>query len=312
MLVGFTVGDACGDGRVVFRFSGSSQALTAMLQALNDAGLAFQVHADPDPAWHLLRVLEKNGPIPTRENWSAWNRDGHTGMYAKALASGARWVFSDPLAVPDLIDALQGLAPDGPIPERADPLREIRQYHRGERLFIEQESVVEISRGIVRCTTLHSDGHEVVTGFFGPGDFLFSHHAAHCHSEMTAHTPLAVSLLPWKTVVSVPHFHARLRDRLCFMEAWSAMQARPAMLDRLLGILEVLASRFSVVQHGERVFRIKITHEQLASAIGANRTTVTRLLGDLRKSGRLATRKTAGGEFYVMKQRTPDVDADAG
>jgi Crp-like helix-turn-helix domain len=59
--------------------------------------------------------------------------------------------------------------------------------------------------------------------------------------------------------------------------------------DRLFGYLSLLVDEFGELDADESYRRLPflLTHHQLASAIGATRVTVTRLLGELRDQGRI-------------------------
>ncbi len=183
-----------------------------------------------------------------------------------------------------------------------------RHFQRGEQVHLEEDRVVRILRGVVRCTSVHPDGSEVLIGFYGEGDVLMAHASVSCQShscfvEMRAHTNLAVVVEPWALAVQQADFHDRLKRRICQMELWCSMQARSSIEERLLGILQVIGGRFShTLKEGGAMLFICVTHEQLASAVGATRTTVTRLLQSLRKRGLLHLAKTEKGSFFVLDQ----------
>ena len=86
------------------------------------------------------------------------------------------------------------------------------------------------------------------------------------------------------------------------MEAWAAMQARPHFDQRVLGILSLLAEQFGVTTQEGQVVDVRITHTQLASAVGATRTTITRTLRDLRHQNKLSIIATADGERFCLPQ----------
>lgn len=71
------------------------------------------------------------------------------------------------------------------------------------------------------------------------------------------------------------------------MEAWAAMQARPHLDQRIMGLLALLAEQFGEAHASGHLVNVRITHAQLAAAVGATRTTITRTLGNLRTRGEL-------------------------
>jgi CRP-like cAMP-binding protein len=158
-------------------------------------------------------------------------------------------------------------------------------YTPGERIHldVDLEVVLTVEQGIVAQKVIHEDGAEILLGFFGPGQLLIPHPEDSCFIQLVAHTEVSVCQQAWQSARQQPDFAERLRARLRLMEAWSAMQARPHLADRLLGLLSLLAEQFGLAHGQGTLIDLRITHQQLASAVGAARTTVTRLLGELRR-----------------------------
>ena len=198
---------------------------------------------------------------------------------------------------------LSKLAEPGPprSPATHRPSRPSRQYRGGERIALDPENVLEIQEGIVALTVLHEDGAEVLLGLYGPGQVLTGHPEDRCCIQLQAHTDTSVRIRRWTEAVQNETFAERLRDRLRHMEAWAAMQARPQIEQRLLGILALLAEQFGRPAAKGTLVDVRVTHAQLASAVGATRTTVTRLLGQLRRQGALALVQAPGGERFCLR-----------
>jgi CRP-like cAMP-binding protein len=175
-----------------------------------------------------------------------------------------------------------------------------RRCKAGERITLGPESVLEVVSGVVALTVLHEDGAEVLLGLLGPGQVLVGHPKEASCLQLYAIGDTAVWVQPWSKAVLQPGFADRLRDRLRSLEAWAAMQARPSLERRLLGILWLLAGQFGrPTGQGVRI-EVGITHHQLASAVGATRSTVTRLLGRLRRRGLLIAVRHGRGERYCL------------
>lgn len=294
-----------------FLLAGDHQALADMVLGLEAEGWGVGVGAPPEGVL-LPQVIAPTAledlPGAVSYPWLVWNVHGLEHVRKEALESGALCVLERSLSPRALLNALHTAAVvagafSQPL-SYASPTQK-RHFERGEQIHLEEDRVVHIRRGIVRCSSIHPDGSEVLIGFYGEGDALLAHasHSCHshsCHVEMRAHTSLSVSFEPWTVAVSRPDFYDRLKERICQMEVWASMQARATMEGRLLGLLEVIAGRFShPIQQGIRL-DIRLTHEQLAGAIGATRTTVTRLLGDLKKRGVVQIEKTANGDYFVL------------
>ena len=292
-----------------FEFRGERDALTSLLTVLepvecrvSSINISKQNEADvpiviafenaDDPPWCDFEQVP----------WLLWNRPDDATINKEAFDRGAFCVLPGVLELSSLLASLQNatVVIQARGSRQSTALRFKRQFNRGERIHMEEDRVIQIQRGAMRSTSLHNDGSEVLIGFYGPGDVLVAHTTHSCHVEMTAHTSLAVTYERWAEASRKPAFYARLKERICQMELWSSMQARPVLEERLLGILQVIAGKFATQTEDGLLLQIKITHEQLAGAIGATRTTVTRLLGNLRKAGKLSTRKNANGEFFLL------------
>ncbi|HEY0510431.1 MAG TPA: Crp/Fnr family transcriptional regulator [Thermoanaerobaculia bacterium] len=176
-----------------------------------------------------------------------------------------------------------------------------RSYQTGERIFLDPDSALEVMEGVVALTMIHEDGAEVLLGLYGPGQVLAGHPEDACCIQLSAQTGTAVRVQPWAEAAGQPGFADRLRERLRSMEAWAAMQARPQIEQRLLGILSLLAEQFGRPSARGRMIEILVTQAQLASAVGATRSTVTRLLGGLRRRGLLIAIRSGRGERYCLR-----------
>ncbi len=287
----------------------SHQALVDLMRQLEDQGVAVDVrNADAAESLPLVFVPDPVGdriPKDPQVPWFVWDWNSLPGIHRDAQEEGALCVLPAKLSLTSLLNALQtaDLVLEAQLGGGFRSLT--RNHEKNELIHLEEDRVVFIRRGVVRCTSIHMDGSEVLIGIYGSGDVLMAHasyecHAHSCHVEMRAHTPLAVTLEAWGQAIKRPDFYDRLKQRVCQLELWASMQARPSAEDRLWGILQVIGARFAKQTEQGMVFQIKLTHEQLAGAIGATRTTVTRLLGNLRKKGMLRTIKTPLGEFLAL------------
>jgi hypothetical protein len=102
-----------------------------------------------------------------------------------------------------------------------------------------------------------------------------------------------------------PQTAGRLRVRVQLMEAWSAMQARPHLGARILGLLNLLAEQFGRRHADGMLVDVRLTHAQIAAAIGATRSTVTRLLSDLRDRVALSVISDGDRERFCLREWEP-------
>lgn len=175
-----------------------------------------------------------------------------------------------------------------------------RRYLRGTLIPTMPEQLLQIQAGIVAQMVIHTDGTEVLLGLHGAGQLLIPHPADSCFLHLQAQTEVLIVPISWQEACQWPDLPEKLRARLWQQEAWAAMQARPAYEDRLLGILSLLAEQFGIATDDGILVDLRITHQQLAGAIGATRSTVTRLLSTLRRRNLLTTIGAGSQERFCL------------
>lgn len=240
--------------------------------------------------------------------WLACSVSPAPDLQAAAYRAGALAVL--PFNLPsDLVErtvrsVLTSLRPE-PAPVASVPVAERRRhrYRQGELISLDGDAVLEIKEGVVALTALHADGAEVLLGLFGPGQLLPGHPADDCAIELTAHSDAEVRMHSWTEAVRQPELAEKLRLRLRRMEAWASMQARPHMEQRVLGILGLLAEPFGRPHPRGLLIDVRLTHVQLASAVGGTRATVTRLLNQLRRRGLLNVVRSAEGMRFCLPRQ---------
>jgi CRP-like cAMP-binding protein len=167
-------------------------------------------------------------------------------------------------------------------------------------ILLEADAVLRVEDGILATTMIHQDGAEVLLGLSGKGQIVVAHPEDDCHIQIVAHTDAKVQIEPWETAAGQPDFSMKLRVRLQQMEGWAAMQARPSLPQRVLGILGLLAGQFGCVQEQGTLIDVRVTHAQLASAAGATRTSITRVLGELRDAGKIMILSAQGEDRFCL------------
>ncbi|MBE9011282.1 PAS domain-containing protein [Pseudanabaenaceae cyanobacterium LEGE 13415] len=178
--------------------------------------------------------------------------------------------------------------------------RYIDRYHRGELLPIEPQSLNLVIDGVVKLTTLSQRGEEILVGLateeqvFGASLTKLSTYQAIAvtdvklatipASKMTESAELSRTLLP------------RLMQRFQQTERFLAVQGHLRTCDRFEQLLQVLKEEIgepttisedsSATITGTRL-KVKLTHQDFASACCTTRVTITRLLGQLQQAGKV-------------------------
>jgi CRP-like cAMP-binding protein len=246
------------------------------------------------------RIIEvaKSREIP----WIGWmpREDGE--LSSAAYAAGAMAVLPSTISPEALEQVVRNNSSfhQLPVSQKLDSQAKRRHFQRGTLIPLLADEVMVVEEGIVAQTVIHEDGSEVLLGLYGPPSLLVGHPHDDCFLNLTAHSPVSVTFLPWSIACQSPEFSQQLRVRLRQLEAWTAIQARPSAEDRLLGIFALLAEQFGVEHKAGVVIDVRITHAQLASAVGIARTTVSRLLSQLRRRGRVQLVSIASGERFCL------------
>lgn len=250
---------------------------------------------DEDTPRDAAAFLLEGRPLP----WIGWNRHDDTGAALAAYQAGALTVLpaglSGDLLLHSVRNALAAVIPFG-----THGMTE-RRYERDDLIALERDAILEVREGIVAQTVIHADGTEVLLGLCGPGQLLIGHPDDSCCLQLLAHTDARVTIRGWSAAADQPHFAERLRARLRQVEAWSAMGARHYLDQRVIGILGLLGEQFGRPQDGGLLIDVRITHAQLATAVGATRTTVTRILGELRARNLLTTVGSGASERFCLR-----------
>lgn len=284
-------------------FAGRGVPDSALLQDLVHAGYAItlmpQVAAGygigSSPSVVLVASLEENASAMRAAQqlhrpgipWFAWNSSDDQSLTLLAYAAGAAAVLPRNLTAQALLQTLASiLGPGAKQLERRALFSAVqRRFRRGAAIELEPNMLIEIGRGVIAQSMLYADGVEVLLGMYGPGQVLPGHPDDTCAIQLKAHTDVVATFHTWSAVIDEPAFLGRLRMRIQLMEAWAAVQARPYLDDRILGLLELLAEQFGAPCAEGLLIDLRLTHAQLATAVGATRSTVTRILRELRVRG---------------------------
>ncbi|MFM9088928.1 MAG: Crp/Fnr family transcriptional regulator [Cyanobium sp.] len=146
-----------------------------------------------------------------------------------------------------------------------------------------------VVRGMVKlgCVTVHGD--EVLLGLAGPNELFGESLAGPDAYEATTLTDCDLLCLSQAELDKHPGFIPLFLEAVCQRQRQS--QAMLALLglkrieDRVRGFLELLAIEYGVTTAQGLRLTPKLTHQEIASALGTTRVTVTRIIGQLREMG---------------------------
>jgi CRP-like cAMP-binding protein len=277
------------------------------IAALTEAGYQVTLTQTlPDSPSSVMLLLLDHEPIAFTElksltrpqRWIAWNQTDDSSLTLQAYQAGAAAVLPA-AATPELfLQTIQTLAASPTSASVQQP--RLYHYHRGDLILPETNAVIEVNEGVIALNVVHHDGAQVLLGLCGPGQTLIGHPHDTCSLQLVAHTDSAVTFRSWAEAARSSGFNERLRSRLQHLEAWAAMQARPNLDQRIMGLLSLLADQFGEPYEQGTLINIRITHVQLASAVGTTRSTITRTLGDLKTRGLLGLVGSGDSERFCL------------
>ena len=162
-------------------------------------------------------------------------------------------------------------------------------YRKREEIPQVAQRVWQVYRGVVQLSQLHLSGEEVILGWAKPSTFFGMWLN---HIETYQAKALSDTYLRWYSLGEIEACSPLART--FFTDTVRGMGQTEALLgiaglrrveDRLRELLLLLKQEMGQpVPEGTRIV-IRLTHQNIASAMGATRVTVTRLLGEFQRQG---------------------------
>lgn len=162
----------------------------------------------------------------------------------------------------------------------------------GSSVPLLKNSIWLVVRGMVKLSAISVHGDEVMVGLVGPGEpFGDPLSQVEAYEALTlAETDLlclSCEVIARDQVLSVGLLKS-MAQRYRQSEALLALLGLRRIEDRVRGFLEMLATSYGQPCDQGLRLPIKLTHQDIASALSTTRVTVTRILGSLRDEGWLS------------------------
>jgi|UniRef100_UPI00404928DD CRP-like cAMP-binding protein len=159
----------------------------------------------------------------------------------------------------------------------------------GSRVPLLKKSVWLVVRGMVKLSAISVQGDELLLGLAGPnepfGDPLSNVEVYEattlCESDLLCLTCDEIAASPHLAMALLQGMGVRYRQS----EAMLGLLGLRRIEDRVRGFLELLANDYGQPCDQGLRLNIKLTHQELASALSTTRVTVTRVLGSLKNEG---------------------------
>lgn len=171
-------------------------------------------------------------------------------------------------------------------------LREGRRLHfyaKGEGIPLVSQGVWQVCQGLVQLSTPCLNGEEVWLGWADPSMFFGQWFSLLPSYQATA---LSDVHLIWFSLAEI-NASARLSQlvlpqmvrRMRQTEALLAISGQRRVEERLQQLFLLMKQEMGEPMPEGTRFRVRLTHQNLANAIGTTRVTVTRLLSKLKREG---------------------------
>lgn len=159
----------------------------------------------------------------------------------------------------------------------------------------------KIESGVVRTLTWLEDGTTVTLGLWGVGDIVSPMLSKTDPYHMECLTPVQATILPLDRCQQITEGLILHSQQL--HEFLEILHCR-AVDTSLLRLLNWLAKKFGhqVKQGQGQLIDLRLTHQEIAEAIGTTRVTVTRLLNEFEKQGII---ERLPRKFIVLNEKQP-------
>ena len=155
-------------------------------------------------------------------------------------------------------------------------------FSRCDLMPLQTNILWQIERGVVRTLTWNEEGTTITLGYWGAGDVVGQPLCSIQPYKIECLTSVEASYIPqhqWTQVLDAIFQHIQQVEELLCIVRQERIQLR------LLQLLIWLARKFGrSVEQGQLV-DLRLTHQDIAEAIGTTRVTVTRLLKRFEQEG---------------------------
>lgn len=164
-------------------------------------------------------------------------------------------------------------------------------YNKGEPIFIEPQDLALVVRGVVKLTTLSDCGEDILIGLVDKNQVFGACLTALPIYQAIALTDVKLMSIPMEDIQRSPELSQALMPRILQrsqqMERFLMMRGQLRVCDRLNHFLLLLKEELGEpTSQGVRL-KVRLTHQDFASACCSTRVTLTRLLGKLQQEGKI-------------------------
>lgn len=154
----------------------------------------------------------------------------------------------------------------------------------GEHLPASPQWAWLIKTGVIKTYTWNQEGNAIILGYWGRGELVgpalsvISPYLMQCRSDVELQRLVTEEWSHWGQCLS---HHCRENEKLLYINRVEPLQ------ERLRLFLMWLAQKLGCQVDTGWQINFKLTHQEIAEAVGGSRVSVTRLLRELEKEGEI-------------------------
>ncbi len=171
--------------------------------------------------------------------------------------------------------------------------RDIIQRKRGSFISLEKNNLWIVVRGVVKLESKSSQGDDILLGLAGANEVFGApltkvqpyEAKALADCDLLCISTEEVKASPALALALIEGISARYRQAELFI----SLLGLNLVEERIKGLLSLLADEYGCPCKDGCLISLRLTHQDLANALGTTRVTVTRIIGSLRVEGWLKT-----------------------
>ena len=167
--------------------------------------------------------------------------------------------------------------------------RDLVHMAAGSRVPLLRHHIWLVARGMVKLSCITEQGDDLVLGLAGPNEPFGEPLTNIDLYEAVTLCDSDLLCLPIDEIETTPHLAVTLvkamASRMRQSEALIALLGLRRIEERVRGFLELLAQDYGQPCEQGLLLNLRLTHQDIASALSTTRVTVTRVLGLLKEEG---------------------------
>ena len=173
-------------------------------------------------------------------------------------------------------------------------------YEKGENIPLVSQGVWQVYRGFVQLSQFSSQGSEILLGWMQPPSFFGLWFTDAESYQAKALSEIYLKWYDLSEIENSPHLPQLMLTQVVRQmrqtEALLAIAGLRRVEERLQELLKLLKQELGEpLAEGTRL-PVRLTHQNIANAIGTTRVTVTRLLGEFQREGAIQL----DGDRYII------------